>query len=172
MSVTITWDEFASGLPLIEALNADAVDFSADVADTVPVFARAARARFVYVAQEAPSPGAQAIIVKRDGPLHTLADLKGQRIAMTKAAGSLYLLLAALVKAGLASADARISYPTSADLDGSRNSVARSLQVQGTTGVKPASPPLLFRSEDARVVNLDPEGRARGPAWGKLNRSK
>uniref|UniRef100_UPI0038BA0416 aliphatic sulfonate ABC transporter substrate-binding protein n=1 Tax=Paraburkholderia sediminicola TaxID=458836 RepID=UPI0038BA0416 len=115
LGVSITWNEFASGLPLTEALNADAVDFSADVADTVPVFAQAAHARFVYVAQEAPSPGAQAIIVKRDGPLHTLADLKGQRIAVTKAAGSHYLLLAALAKAGLAPADVRISYLTPAD---------------------------------------------------------
>ena len=115
LGVSISWNEFASGLPLTEALNADAVDFSADVADTVPVFAQAAHARFVYVAQEAPSPGAQAIIVKRDGPLHTLADLKGQRIAVTKAAGSHYLLLAALAKAGLAPADVRISYLTPAD---------------------------------------------------------
>lgn len=115
LGVSVSWNEFASGLPLTEALNADAVDFSADVADTVPVFAQAAHARFVYVAQEAPSPGAQAIIVKRNGPLHTLADLKGQRIAVTKAAGSHYLLLAALAKAGLAPADVRISYLTPAD---------------------------------------------------------
>jgi sulfonate transport system substrate-binding protein len=115
LGVTISWNEFASGLPLTEALNADAVDFSADVADTVPVFAQAAHARFVYVAQEAPSPGAQAIIVKRDGPLRTLADLKGQRIAVTKAAGSHYMLLAALAKAGLAPADVRVSYLTPAD---------------------------------------------------------
>ena len=115
LGVTITWNEFASGLPLTEALNAEAVDFSADVADTVPVFAQAAHAQFVYVAQEAPSPGAQAIIVKRDGPLHSLADLKGQRIAVTKAAGSHYLLLAALAKAGLTPADVHISYLTPAD---------------------------------------------------------
>ncbi len=115
LGVSISWNEFASGLPLTEALNADAVDFSADVADTVPVFAQAAHARFVYVAQEAPSPGAQAIIVKRNGPVRTLADLKGRRIAVTKAAGSHYLLLAALAKAGLAPADVRISYLTPAD---------------------------------------------------------
>lgn len=115
LGVSISWNEFASGLPLTEALNADAVDFSADVADTVPIFAQAAHARFVYVAQEAPSPGAQAIIVKRDGALHTLADLKGRRIAVTKAAGSHYLLLAALAKAGIAPADVRISYLTPAD---------------------------------------------------------
>ncbi|MDE1182407.1 aliphatic sulfonate ABC transporter substrate-binding protein [Paraburkholderia sp.] len=115
LGVRVTWNEFTSGLPLAEALNVDAIDFSADVADTVPVFAQAAHARFVYVAQEAPSPGAQAIIVKRTSALHSLADLKGKRIAVTKAAGSHYLLLAALAKAGLAPADVRISYLTPAD---------------------------------------------------------
>ena len=115
LNVRISWNEFTSGLPLTEALNVDAVDFSADVADTVPIFAQAAHARFVYVAQEAPSPGAQAIIVKKDSPLHALADLKGKRIAVTKAAGSHYLLLAALNKAGLTASDVKISYLTPAD---------------------------------------------------------
>jgi sulfonate transport system substrate-binding protein len=93
LGVTVSWHEFTSGLPLLEAINIGSIDFGADVADTVPIFAQAARANFVYVAQEAPSPGAQAIIVKREAPLHTLADLKGKRIAVTKAAGSHYLLL-------------------------------------------------------------------------------
>ncbi|WP_168791492.1 aliphatic sulfonate ABC transporter substrate-binding protein [Paraburkholderia aromaticivorans] len=115
LGVRVSWNEFSSGLPLTEALNVEAIDFSADVADTVPIFAQAAHARFVYVAQEAPSPGAQAIIVKQDSALHTLADLKGKRIAVTKAAGSHYLLLAALIKAGLTPADVRISYLTPAD---------------------------------------------------------
>ncbi|KWH34139.1 sulfonate ABC transporter substrate-binding protein [Burkholderia cepacia] len=113
LGLRVSWHEFASGLPLTEALNIGAVDFSADVADTVPVFAQAARARFVYVAQEAPSPKAQAIIVKQDSTLRTLADLKGTRIAVTKAAGSHYLLLAARAKLG--PADATIHYLTPAD---------------------------------------------------------
>lgn len=115
LGLRVSWHEFASGLPLTEALNVGAVDFSADVADTVPVFAQAAHARFVYVAQEAPSPKAQAIIVKKDSTLHTLADLKGKRIAVTKAAGSHYLLLAALARTKLAPADTAIHYLTPAD---------------------------------------------------------
>jgi len=115
LNVHISWNEFASGLPLTEALNVDAIDFSADVADTVPVFAQAAHARFVYVAQEAPSPGAEAIIVRKDGTLHSIGDLKGKRIAVTKAAGSHYLLLAALARAGLKPSDVKTSYLTPAD---------------------------------------------------------
>ena len=115
LNVRIEWGEFASGLPLTEALNAGAVDFSADVADTVPVFAQAANANFVYVAQETPSPSAQAVIVRHDAPIHALADLKGKRIAVTKAAGSHYLLLAALARAKLSPADVKISYLAPAD---------------------------------------------------------
>jgi len=123
--VKISWSEFASGLPLTEALNADAIDLTADVADTVPIFAQAASARFVYFAQEAPSPSAQAVIVHANGPLYALSDLKGKRVAVTKAAGSHYLLLAALAKAHLSMSDVQISYLTPADARAAfeRNSV-------------------------------------------------
>lgn len=115
LHVKIDWSEFASGLPLTEALNANAVDVTADVADTVPIFAQAADANFVYFAQEAPSPSAQAVLVHNDAPIHDLADLKGKRIAVTKAAGSHYLLLAALARAKLKPTDVQISYLTPAD---------------------------------------------------------
>ena len=74
LGLRVSCHEFASGLPLTEPLNVGAVDFSADVPDTTPVFAQAAHARFVfvYVAQQAPSPKAQAIIAKRDSALPTL----------------------------------------------------------------------------------------------------
>ncbi len=113
--VKISWHEFASGLPLLEALNVGNVDLSADVADTVPVFAQAAGARLTYFAQETPSPAAQAIVVAADSPLRDLADLKGKKVAVTKAAGSHYLLIAALAKAGLSFADIQPAYLTPAD---------------------------------------------------------
>ncbi|MEK1904625.1 MAG: aliphatic sulfonate ABC transporter substrate-binding protein [Pseudomonas sp.] len=113
--IHISWHEFASGQPLLEALNVGNVDLSADVADTVPVFAQAAGAQLAYFAQEAPSPGAQAIIVRDDSPLHSLSELKGKKIAVTKAAGSHYLLIAALTKAGLKFSDIQPAYLTPAD---------------------------------------------------------
>jgi len=115
LNVKVSWHEFTSGLPLLEALNLDNLDFSADVADTVPVFAQAAGAQLTFVAQEAPSPSAQAILVRADSPLKTVADLKGKKIGFAKAAGSHYLLIAALAKAGLSFKDIEPAYLTPAD---------------------------------------------------------
>ncbi|SDU97664.1 aliphatic sulfonate ABC transporter substrate-binding protein [Pseudomonas mucidolens] len=113
--IDVSWHEFPSGLPLLEALNVGNVDISADVADTVPIFAQAAQAKLTYFAQEAPSPSAQAIVVRKDSPLQQLADLKGKKVAVTKAAGAHYLLIAALNKAGLKFADIQPAYLSPSD---------------------------------------------------------
>jgi sulfonate transport system substrate-binding protein len=113
--IQVDWHEFSSGQPLLEALNVGNVDLSADVADTVPVFAQAAGGQLAYFAQEAPSPAAQAVLVPKGSPLHSLADLKGRKVAVTKAAGSHYLLIAALAKAGLKFSDIQPAYLTPAD---------------------------------------------------------
>ncbi|ACB93828.1 aliphatic sulfonate ABC transporter substrate-binding protein [Beijerinckia indica] len=99
--VSLRWLEFTSGLPMLEALNLGNVDVTADVADTVPIFAQAAGAKLTYIAEEAVSPEAQAVLVPAHSPIKTLADLKGKKIAVTKAAGSHYLLIKALASAGL-----------------------------------------------------------------------
>ena len=101
LGVRVSWHEFTSGLPLLEAINTGNIDFGADVADTVPLFAQAAGAKLAYIAEEAASPSAQAILVGAESPIRTLTDLKGKKIAVTKGAGSHFLLLAALAKSGL-----------------------------------------------------------------------
>lgn len=113
--IRVTWHEFPSGLPLLEALNLGNIDISADVADTVPVFTQAAGAKLTYFARETPSPTAQAILVPADSTLKTLADLKGKRVAVTKAAGSHYLLIQALAQAGLTFKDISPAYLIPAD---------------------------------------------------------
>ncbi len=115
LGAKLSWHEFTSGLPLLEALNLDNLDFSADVADTVPVFAQAAGAQLTFVAQEAPSPTAQAILVRSDSPLKSVSELKGKRVGFAKAAGAHYLLIAALEKAGLSFSDIEPAYLTPAD---------------------------------------------------------
>jgi sulfonate transport system substrate-binding protein len=115
LGITVSWHEFTSGLPLLEAINIGSVDFGADTADTVPIFAQAAGAKLAYVAEEAASPSAQAILVPKDSSVQTLADLKGKKVAVTKGAGSHFLLLAALAKAGLTFQDITPAYLTPAD---------------------------------------------------------
>ena len=115
LGVTVQWNEFSSGLPLLEGLNVGSIDFSADVADPVPLFAQAAGAQLTYVAQEAPSPGAQAILVQKDSPLRTIADLKGKKVAVAKASGAHYLLLESLNKSGLKWKDIEPAYLQPAD---------------------------------------------------------
>lgn len=115
LNVGVSWHEFTSGLPIMEALNVGQIDFSADVADTVPVFAQAAGAKITYVAQEAPSPSAQAIVVAGGSTIASVADLKGRKVAVTKGAGSHFLLLAALAGEGLSFKSIDPAYLTPAD---------------------------------------------------------
>lgn len=113
--IAVQWHEFASGLPLLEALNVGALDLSADVADAVPPFALAAGANLTYYAIETPSPGAQAIVVRKDSPITQVAQLKGQKVAFAKGAGAHFLLLQALQRAGLSLQDIEPAYLTPAD---------------------------------------------------------
>jgi sulfonate transport system substrate-binding protein len=115
LGVRVTWHEFSSGLPLLEAINTGNVDFGADVADTVPLFAQAAGAKLAYIAEESASPSAQAILVSAESPIRTIAELKGKKVAVTKGAGSHFLLLAALGKAGLSFKDIVPAYLPPAD---------------------------------------------------------
>lgn len=151
LGVKVTWHEFSSGLPLLEALNVGGVDLSADVADTVPVFAQAAGAQLTYFAQEAPSPSAQAIIVKADAPARSVADLKGKKIAVTKAAGSHYLLIAALAKAGLTFKDIDAAYLTPAD--------ARAAFERGSVDAWVAWDPFLAAVQRQSAIRIIADGR-------------
>jgi sulfonate transport system substrate-binding protein len=113
--VKVSWHEFLSGPPLLEALNVGSIDMSADVADTVPLFAQAAGAKIVYLAQEAPSPTAQAILVPENSPIKKVADLKGKKVAVTKGTGGHYLLIASLARAGLGFKDIQPQYLSPSD---------------------------------------------------------
>jgi len=115
LGVKVAWYEFSSGLPLLEGVNVGSIDLSADVAEPVPLFAQAANAKLTYVAQEKPSPTGQAIVVRKDSSIKTLADLKGKKIGFAKAAGVHYLTLQALEKAGVKLKDADVVYLQPAD---------------------------------------------------------
>ena len=110
----VTWTEFASGPPLLEAVNVGAIDFG-NTGETPPVFAQAAGAPIRYVAYEPPAPKGEAIFVAKDSPIKSVADLKGKKVAVARGSNAHYLLVKALEKAGV-----RYEDITPVFLDGSR----------------------------------------------------
>jgi ABC-type nitrate/sulfonate/bicarbonate transport system substrate-binding protein len=89
---TAEWREFPSGPPLLEAINVGAIDFG-HFGETPPIFGQAAGAPFLYVAQESPAPKGEAILVPRDSPIKSVAQLKGKKIALDKGSNVHYLLV-------------------------------------------------------------------------------
>lgn len=96
----VTWVEFSSGPPLVEALNAGAIDLGS-TGDLPPIFAQAAGADFVYVAALPGNDQNEAIIAKKSTGIATLADLKGKRLAFGKGTSAHNLVVAALETAGI-----------------------------------------------------------------------
>jgi sulfonate transport system substrate-binding protein len=96
----VSWTEFPSGPPLLEALNVGAIDFGI-AGETPPIFAQAAGAPLVYLAYDPPAPQGEAILVPKDSTLKSVADLKGKKVALNKGSNVHYLLVEALEKAGL-----------------------------------------------------------------------
>jgi sulfonate transport system substrate-binding protein len=113
------WTEFPSGPPLLEALNVGAIDFG-NTGEAPPVFAQAAGAPIQYVAYEPAAPKGEAILVQKDSPIKSVAELKGKKVALNKGSNVHYLLVKALEQAGvkyseiepafLAPADARAAF--------------------------------------------------------------
>jgi len=104
LGIDVKWVDFQFGPPLLEAINVGSVDFGY-VGDSPPIFAQAANARIRYVAAVKSEGNTQAIIVPKDSPIRTLADLKGKRVAFGKGSSAHNLLVAALEKAGLTWSD-------------------------------------------------------------------
>ncbi|MBV8682093.1 MAG: aliphatic sulfonate ABC transporter substrate-binding protein [Caulobacteraceae bacterium] len=102
--IALEWVEFPSGPPLLEAMNAGAVDLGA-VGDTPPIFAQAAGAQLAYVAVQPLSGLSEAIVVPSGSPVRGVRDLRGRRLGFTKASSSHLLAASALADAGLSLAD-------------------------------------------------------------------
>ncbi|MFG1296892.1 sulfonate ABC transporter substrate-binding protein [Xanthobacter variabilis] len=114
LGYTVKWAEFPAGPQLLEALNAGAVDFG-NTGEAPPIFAQAAGAPLVYVGYEPAAPTGEAILVPKDSPLKSVADLKGKTVALNKGSNVHYLLVKALEKAGVPYADIKTAFLTPAD---------------------------------------------------------
>ncbi|WP_293781129.1 sulfonate ABC transporter substrate-binding protein [uncultured Oxalicibacterium sp.] len=112
--VELKWTEFAAGPALLEGLNVGSIDFGT-AGEAPPIFAQAAGADLVYVGNEPPAPASEAIIVPKNSPIKSVAELKGKRVALNRGSNVHYLWVKALERAGLAYADVQTVFLAPAD---------------------------------------------------------
>jgi sulfonate transport system substrate-binding protein len=96
--VTVKWVDFQAGPPLLEALNAGAIDYGY-TGDSPPIFAQAARAKILYVAAIPARGEGQAIVVPANSPIKSIADMKGKKVGFAKGSSGHNLLISALESA-------------------------------------------------------------------------
>ena len=100
----VTWQPFASGPPLLEAMGVGGVDFGG-AGDTPPVIAQSQGAAIVYVAAQPVTGAAAAILAPRGSALRTPGDLRGKRVAWLRGSSAQQFVMATLAAAGLGLGD-------------------------------------------------------------------
>ncbi|MFI9831469.1 ABC transporter substrate-binding protein [Streptomyces sp. NPDC051913] len=110
----IKWSTFTSGPPLLEAVNAKAVDIGG-VGNTPPVFAAGAGSKITVVSAFHGTSKGDAILVPNGSKLTKPAQLKGRSIAVAQGSSANYQLVASLRKAGLSLGDVHVKYLQPAD---------------------------------------------------------
>ncbi|MBB5693003.1 ABC transporter substrate-binding protein [Muricoccus pecuniae] len=96
----IAWSEFPAAAPLVEALNAGAIDTGL-VGDAPFTFGAAAGAPIKAIAATRENREGLAILVAKDSPIGSIQDLRGKRIATGRGSIGHQVILAALENAGL-----------------------------------------------------------------------
>jgi sulfonate transport system substrate-binding protein len=129
------------------------------VGEGPPVFAQAAGAPVLYLGAEPPAPEGEAIIVRKDSPLKSVADLRGKHVVLNKGANVHYLLLKALEEAGVAYGDLKISFVPPAG--------ARAAFESGQVDAWAIWDPFLASVEEATGARVlrDGQGLAQNPAY-------
>ncbi|UGY01444.1 ABC transporter substrate-binding protein [Bradyrhizobium quebecense] len=95
----IEWSEFPAAAPILEAINAGALDvgYTGDLS-FLTVYASGAPIKAIGGTRS--DARTQAILVRGDSPIRTTADLKGKRLAGTRGGWGQFLINATLEKAG------------------------------------------------------------------------
>jgi len=110
----VEWHVFAAAAPLLEALNAGAIDCGG-VGDAPFAFARAAGVRVKAIAATRSSGSATALLVPEGSTARGFADLKGKTIGTGKGSVGHYLALVAREAAGLSAGDIKFAFLSPAD---------------------------------------------------------
>lgn len=97
---TVDWKHFQAAAPLAEALNTGALDLGF-LGDSGFLFLAAKQAPVKLIGVSRQNPDTIALLVPKDSPVNTIADLKGKKVAYWPGAWSQQLTLRALEKADL-----------------------------------------------------------------------
>jgi sulfonate transport system substrate-binding protein len=101
----LTWADFTSGPPILEAASAGSVDVGG-VGDAPPVFAASGGESIVIVGARSTAGGDQdAVVVPHGSSITTVSDLRGKKIAYGSGSSANYQLLTVLKSAGLTTKD-------------------------------------------------------------------
>jgi sulfonate transport system substrate-binding protein len=114
MHVEVRWTEFPAGPQLLEGLNVGSIDFGI-AGEAPPIFAQAAGADLVYVGNEPQASAGEAILVPKNSPIKSVAELKGKKVALNKGSNVHFLLVKLLEKAGVKYNDIDPIFLTPAD---------------------------------------------------------
>jgi sulfonate transport system substrate-binding protein len=104
----VSWNDYSSGPPMLEAISSGSDDVGG-VGDAPPVFAAAGGESIEIVGARTTEGGDQdAVVVPKNSPIKTIAQLKGKKIAYGSGSSGNYQLLTVLSKAGLTSKDVQL----------------------------------------------------------------
>jgi sulfonate transport system substrate-binding protein len=105
----VAWSDFTSGPPMLQAMAAGSVDVGG-VGNAPPVFAAAGGDQIAIVGALQANPHGAALLVPKGSPVHSVAQLRGKRIAVAQGSSADYHLLTVLNKAGLSVHDVTLVY--------------------------------------------------------------
>jgi sulfonate transport system substrate-binding protein len=110
----IDWTIFPAAAPLLEALNAGAIDCGG-VGDAPFAFARAAGVRVKVIAATRSSGASTALLVPAGSTARTFTDLRGRTIGTGKGSVGHFLVVTARERAGLSAGDINLAFLSPAD---------------------------------------------------------
>ncbi len=145
----LKWQPFALGPMVSEAFAAGHLDFG--VMGDFPAFiGRAAGTDYRIAAVASSGPKTLAMVVKKDSPVAGVTDLRGKKVATTKAAYGQKLLQLLLEKNGMTVSDIQFIHMSMDDL-------ATAL-VRGDVDAGVMWDPLLTRMEEAGEIRIIADG--------------
>ncbi|WP_235498264.1 ABC transporter substrate-binding protein [Frankia sp. R43] len=159
----IEWSDFSAAAPLLQALRAGAADIG-QAGDAPILNALGAGAPLKVVGAARTSPKGVAILVPKDSPIRTVADLRGKTVSpSTEGSIGHYLLLGALKEAGLTPDDLTISFLAPPARSWPRRPRRLPLTLTRSTPGRPGIP--TSRSPNARAPASSATARGSTAAW-------